>query len=233
MASASMEATEEAMLGVLRGFLEAPGTRRLYGTGRSPGLFPSNTASARRLVEQLCAREYLELNRAESGGQEARITERGRQWVLQKENTRLLLEDLLRAAEGQLDRLQQMQTVWAQFSEQLQQHRSDVARVLERLPQESERSPIEALIEGHLRSYQESGQPGDCSVAELYQRLSDRQAGITIGQFHDCLRAMHRAGMLRLAPWTGPLYQLPEPALALLIGHEVLYYVHLARTVAA
>ena len=233
MAPASTEATEEAMLGVLRSFLESPGARRLYGNGRSPGLFPSNTASSRRLAEQLCAREYLEVGQADNGIQEARITERGRQWVLQKENTRLLLEDLLRAAEAQVDRLQSMQSVWAQYHEQLEQHRSDVARVLERLPQQSEHLSIEPFVVDHLSGYQQSGQPGDCSLAELYHRLIDRHAGITIGQFHDCLRAMHRAGRLRLAPWTGPLYQLPEPALALLIGHEVLYYVHLARTLAA
>ena len=27
-----------------------------------------------------------------------------------------------------------------------------------------------------------------------------------------------------LHPWTGPLYALPEPAFALLVGHEVAYY---------
>jgi len=44
---------------------------------------------------------------------------------------------------------------------------------------------------------------------------------------------LREAGRLRLAPWTGPLYELPEPALALLIGHEVLYYVRPQHAVRA
>ena len=31
-------------------------------------------------------------------------------------------------------------------------------------------------------------------------------------------------GRSHLHPWTGPLYALPEPAFALLVGHEVAYY---------
>ena len=40
----------------------------------------------------------------------------------------------------------------------------------------------------------------------------------------DGLRKLHQQEQIYLHPWTGPLYDLPEPALALLVGHEVAYY---------
>jgi hypothetical protein len=41
------------------------------------------------------------------------------------------------------------------------------------------------------------------------------------------LRSLHDRERIYLHPWTGPLYALPEPAFALLIGHEVAYYASL------
>jgi hypothetical protein len=58
----------------------------------------------------------------------------------------------------------------------------------------------------------------------LYRALTTRESPPTIGEFHDCLRRLHAAGSVYLHPWTGPLYALPEPAYALLAGHNVAYY---------
>jgi hypothetical protein len=56
------------------------------------------------------------------------------------------------------------------------------------------------------------------------RRLRSAHSSLTIGQFHDGLRELHNREQVYLHPWTGPLYELPEPAYALLIGHEVAYY---------
>ena len=64
----------------------------------------------------------------------------------------------------------------------------------------------------------------DCPLPELYRRLASDEPTPTIGAFHDALRELHAAGAVYLHPWTGPLYALPEPAYALLIGHGVAYY---------
>jgi hypothetical protein len=70
-----------------------------------------------------------------------------------------------------------------------------------------------------------SGSAGeDCPLPELYRSLSLFDAPPSIGEFHDCLRKLHSDGTLYLHPWTGPLYALPEPAYALLAGHNVAYY---------
>jgi hypothetical protein len=64
----------------------------------------------------------------------------------------------------------------------------------------------------------------DCPLPELYRRLAADDPAPSIGAFHDGLRELHAAGAVYLHPWTGPLYALPEPAYALLIGHGVAYY---------
>jgi hypothetical protein len=78
-----------------------------------------------------------------------------------------------------------------------------------------------------LREWQSSGRPGDCPLPRLYHTVQEVAAGWTVGQFHDCLRSLHDEQKVYLHPWTGPLYEIPEPNLALLIGHEVAYYASL------
>jgi DNA-binding PadR family transcriptional regulator len=66
--------------------------------------------------------------------------------------------------------------------------------------------------------------PTDCTLPELYRSLSVLEPAPSIGQFHDCIRALHADGAVALHSWTGPLYALPEPAYALLVGHGIAYY---------
>ena len=54
--------------------------------------------------------------------------------------------------------------------------------------------------------------------------MKSNNPSLTIGQFHDSLRRLHEMEKIYLHPWTGPLYEIPEPACALLVGHEVAYY---------
>lgn len=69
-----------------------------------------------------------------------------------------------------------------------------------------------------------AGVPRDCPLPELYLSLSTLDPTPTVGQFHDALRLLHTDGRIYLHPWTGPLYALPDPAVALLVGHEIAFY---------
>jgi hypothetical protein len=66
----------------------------------------------------------------------------------------------------------------------------------------------------------------DCPLPELFGALPLTDTP-TIGQFHDCLRQLHAAGTVSLPAWTAPLYAMPEPQFALLIGHSIAYFASL------
>ena len=52
----------------------------------------------------------------------------------------------------------------------------------------------------------------DCPLPEAFRHAAAHAAGLTIGQFHDGLRQLHEQDRVYLHPWTGPLYEMPEPA---------------------
>jgi hypothetical protein len=68
-----------------------------------------------------------------------------------------------------------------------------------------------------------AGSSQDCPLPDLYRKLESKNE-VSVGLFHDALRQLHDDHQVYLHPWTGPLYALPEPAFALLIGHEIAYY---------
>lgn len=85
----------------------------------------------------------------------------------------------------------------------------------------------EAIL-ARLRNW--TGAAGDdCPLPRLFQILAENASQPTIGEFHDCLRRLHASGDIYLHPWTGPLYALPEPAYALLAGHNIAYYASVRR----
>jgi hypothetical protein len=67
----------------------------------------------------------------------------------------------------------------------------------------------------------------DCPLPELFRSLSLRATPPSLGIFHDCIRKLHDEHRIYLHPWTGPLYALPEPSTALLVGHNIAYYASL------
>jgi hypothetical protein len=75
----------------------------------------------------------------------------------------------------------------------------------------------------HLLTERSRQGGADWPLPELYRVLQQQQP-LSLGQFHDALRRLHAEQAIRLHPWTGPLYTMPEPAYALLIGHGVAYY---------
>ncbi len=81
-----------------------------------------------------------------------------------------------------------------------------------------------AEIVAYLTQWQTSAASADCPLPDLYKRAQSVAPAVTIGNFHDGLRRLHDQEQIYLHPWTGPLYEIPEPSCALLIGHAVAYY---------
>jgi len=80
--------------------------------------------------------------------------------------------------------------------------------------------PTKAILES-LRAWRDAG---DCPLPLLFEKAKVACPDISLGAFHDALRALRDRAAIHLHPWTGPLYELPEPAAAFLIGHEIAYY---------
>ena len=83
-----------------------------------------------------------------------------------------------------------------------------------------------------LKEWSDSGRAGDCQLYYLYQQLSPLCPGITPGAFHDALRNLRQKKLIELHPWTGPLYEIPKPELALMAGHEIACYASLGPAAA-
>jgi len=105
------------------------------------------------------------------------------------------------------------------------------ARALTAAPRRKpRRSKVEQQVLDGLHAWRAADHLGDCPVPALFRGIKAVAPRLTIGQFHDALRSLHAHHAIYLHPWTGPLYELPEPALALLAGHEIAYYASLRET---
>jgi len=83
-----------------------------------------------------------------------------------------------------------------------------------------------------LKEWSDTGRAGDCQLYHLYQQLSCRCPEITPGTFHDALRDLRQKKLIELHPWTGPLYEIPKPELAMMAGHEIACYASLGPAAA-
>ncbi len=95
-------------------------------------------------------------------------------------------------------------------------------------PHASEASLHEHVL-AELTRWHSAGASEDCPLPHLYRQMTAHVPGVTIGEFQDALRRLHDLGKIYLHPWTGPLYDIPEPSYALLVGHEIAYYASIRK----
>jgi hypothetical protein len=207
------------------------------------GLFPA-TSAARAAAERCKDEGYLRVVRKEAKGKLISeicvLTDKGRQFLGRESNPREVLEDFVRVLEGRQADVGAVADSVRKMQQGLQGILAAVAQVLPRLAESpAERNgsvhrndqvaatPVDALaaeVKARLAEWHAAaGASEDCPLPELYRRLEAAGAP-SIGQYHDCLRQLHDERLIYLHPWTGPLYALPEPAFALLVGHEIAYY---------
>jgi hypothetical protein len=199
----------------------APAGLPLVSARKAPGLFPP-TAVGRQAADEACHLGLI--RRANSADSDLFvITERGLAYLLEENTPRQVLDDVARAIESRGD---QLDTIIKQ-SAALQMEWQGLQRLTAGLAARLDQSRSALLDDGLdelreiLRDWRAAG---DCPLPELYRRWCAKHPGGSIGRFHDHLRRLHDDDAVYLHPWTGPLYTLPEPAFALLVGHEVAYY---------
>ena len=210
-----------------------PGGQPLFAGKAEAGLFP---AAAKAAAQKCLADGLLAVVRADDKGRTARelygLTDAGWDHLLAAVNPKQVLEDFVRVLEARQGEVGELLASTRRMADGLHGLREAVARVLPQVTHSRIAAPADRLppplgesIRAGLAGWAGSAAAGeDCPLPDLYRRLADAPS---IGAFHDGLRELHAAGAVYLHPWTGPLYALPEPAYALLVGHGVAYYASL------
>lgn len=205
-----------------RAAADPPGTP-LFASKTGPGLFPAN-AAGKLAAQRACDEGYLEPDPAAPGN--CRITAPGLDFLLGQVSPRQVLEDFVRVLEARHEQAQQLLVTARKMLSGIEALASTLLPVLDRASGGMNASfrqfhdPALPIVEALTRW----GGPDDCPLPELFRLVGECVPGLTLGAFHDALRRLHQQGRVYLHPWTGPLYQLPQPTCALLVGHEVNYY---------
>jgi hypothetical protein len=203
----------------------------LFGSKSSPGLFVATSAArfaARRCIDEALVRVLRSEPRGKTQQEICAITDKGLQFLLAQASPRQVLEDLLRAVEARQAQLGELVHTARQAQASLDGLKGMVRRVLTQpAPSATGAEDWQPEALACLERWRTGGASEDFPLPELYRELCQERPALTVGQFHDGLRRLHEQGQIYLHPWTGPLCELPQPALALLVGHVIAYYASL------
>jgi hypothetical protein len=228
------------LLEALNRAVTEPAGLPLFSSKAVPGLFAATAAG--RKIAQLCKDQgYIRPIRTEPRGKTVReicaISEQGLQFLLQELNPKKVLESLVSSLESRRAQLQELVGQVGRMQASFEALKAHAARVLEEIGKRASPAPhgangadpwLPSALE-FLRGRDESKSLEDCSLPELFAAMRAKKPGLTIGQFHDGLRRLVEQQCIFLHPWTGPLYEIPQPALALMVGHEIAYYASLRK----
>jgi hypothetical protein len=218
----------------------------LHGGKSAPGLFPA-TAAGKQAAQRCRDEGYLHpLGQAHAKAPERwAITDKGLAYLLAQVSPRPVLEDLVRALEARHGQVEELLALARKAQADVEAVKAAAARVLAHVTAaeppagyshnlnalyqtfrgtNGERDALPGAVLSELSRWPPAAAPEDCPLPELFRRLQRQFPGLTLGAFHDALRQLHDGGQAHLHPWTGPLYDVPEPAYALLVGHAVAYY---------
>ena len=229
--------------------LADPSGAPLHGGKNRPGLFAAS-AAAKKAAQQCKDENWLQVLHTQKQGRGeieiCAITEKGLAHLAGQLRPKQVLEELLAAVESQKQEVAALIAAVQKMDAGTEMFRAAAEKALQRLSEDggagngehangklAHRTPMTATpittdAEGTaleaLKQWQMAHPTEDCRLPELYRQVCDDAGDLSIGEFHDALRHLHAEGRIYLHPWTGPLYDMPESALALMVGHEVAYY---------
>jgi hypothetical protein len=246
----AMDKVTEILLDAIREGMDGEGEHRLYRSGKLPGLFSARNSLNTEIATQALRDELLELVRTESKGKTTtewvKVTQKGTAFLLNHESPLRAMEELktaLTVHQGGLpawvaEMRQSLESLTQKFNEdistlarRLDALATQVTESLRRGEQLAPRLPegVAAALSwaplavGYLEKRQTSGLPEKCSLAELFAAVKDKEASLTVKDFHIGLRRLYDRGVLRLFPFDGADGP-PEPEYALLDGAAMYYF---------
>jgi hypothetical protein len=209
----------------------------LHASKGAPGLFGA-TAAAKQAAQRCKDEGYIHVVRTEMRGKTAQevcaITEKGLAYLLQELSPKQVLADLVRALDARQAQAGDLVAAARQSQASVEALKATVEKFLHQLQKPA--TPVGPAVSGngvdtwtgamlaYLVRWEASGASEDCPLPELFRQAKQASQYVTIGQFHDSLRRLHDQEQIYLHPWTGPLYEIPEPPYALLVGHDIAYY---------
>lgn len=229
--------SDQLVADALRRAAAEPAGLPLHGSKTNPGLFP-NTNPA-KLAARRCKDEgFLRVLGTETKGKTPRelcgITEKGLVYLLSEVSPKRVLEELVRALQARQKQVAELAEQAWQTQARLQALGTTAEKVLQGIEQSTAGNGSLQLSNGcdawlaasltYLCQWQASKPSEDCPLPELYRQARQSSPRLSIGHFHDGLRQLHEREQIYLHPWSGPLYEIPEPQYALLVGHEIAYY---------
>ena len=211
----------------------------LYASKTDPGLFPASSV-AKPAAKKCLDDGLLQLCRTDVKGKAARelyaATDKGLNYLVEHANAKEVIDDFVRILEERRGEVRQLLGEAQRIADGV----DGLLRVITRLASR----PCEGSVSGQNPTLHRVGSPNqdlpalvfsalqrwqaatpvarDCPLPDLHRALDSHPS---IGEFHDALRQLHADDRVYLHPWTGPLYALPDPPFALLIGHEIAYYI--------
>jgi hypothetical protein len=232
--------SSDLMLAALSRAAVEPAGLPLFAGRSDPGLFPS-TAAAKPIARRAIADGFLAVvGPAGKRGEVCRVTDAGLKQLHAAADPKPILEDFVRVLEERRRQADELLAAARQMTESLSAMSQVVGGLLPKVTSHRAILPP-CLLEGegpgvrgdsladsilaHLADWSSSATGGqDCPLPDLYRAVTAGHPSPSVGRFHDALRRLHADRRVYLHPWTGPLYTLPEPGFALLIGHDVSYY---------
>jgi|SRR6516225_7696873 hypothetical protein len=238
-----VEKSTHLILEALSRAISDPSGLPLYCTKTENGFFNSST-SGKQAAQKCLEIGYLKVIRTETPGKTAReictITEKGLSYLLGQISPKQVIEDLVRALEMRNAQVADLITMAKKSQITLEELRS-LAGKFWHYWEKTAPPAFHAASSGNgseswkaeflsfLNYWQVTRAAEDCPLPELFRHAVKSAPNLTIGHFHDNLRLFHQQEQIYLHPWTGPLYDLPEPVFALLVGHEIAYYASLRK----
>ncbi len=213
--------TDKLIVEALRKAAVDRGGMAPYAIRAEPGLFPSST------IGRQAAERATQDGLFNADNDSWVITDAGFAMLLERTSPRQVLEDCVRALEARQDQLDDLRNTVNGMFGSLNGLRATIEQTLPTMrgqkslvvtDSQSDRAIVDAL--GRWQA--DAGE--DCPLPELYRQTELVEPNLSIGTFHDAVRRLQAAERLYLHPWTGPLYRMPEPSYALMIGHEIAYY---------
>jgi hypothetical protein len=247
---------EALALEALANTLVDPTPKVLLGSGATPGFFKGATAAAKAAARVCEERHWVTgtgewVGRGASRKQKYRLTPAGLQAVLGQSEPLALLRSLGTGLQQQVeqfrsmrdhlgllvDRLQPLTEAVGQLAKRLEP--PDVEQLMRQVGAGAATTPVRPSAEPSadtewlnevVRLVMEQKQRDryqPLTLPQIYAAIVQPRPGLTIGQYHDGLRALREQKRIRLSPYTRALATLDDARNALFLDGEVMYYVEL------